>query len=145
MGFGIRSFDPAAAVPLPLPSISADLDSPITLLLRHAGNGNPGYMNAMLKSAQRATSGGGLLLAIQQDRENDVDIFAEHVIVGWKNVSWDGEPCTFSVTECARFLRELILPPPDGRPDIFDRVRGFARNPENFRGTLAKPADVGKG
>lgn len=143
MGFAIRSFDPSAAVSFALPWISEDIDKPITLLLRHAGNGNPGYISATLK--QRGSPGVGAMQMIQEDREVDVGVFAEHVIVGWENVADDGAPCPFSAKSCARFLRELIMPPPDGRPDVFDRVRSFARNADNFRAALARPADVGKG
>ena len=122
-----------------------------TLLLRYAGEGNAGYTNAVLKLVNEdrgGKAGGKVSLAkIAADREQDVPIFAQYVIAGWENFhedSGESAPCTPDKVE--EFLRSLIEKQPDGSTaaDVFDKIRAFAKNAENFRGSPDGDA-LGKG
>lgn len=103
----------------------------IVLVLRPATQANPGYFNDTMRDI-------GLKLRRQQGREIDAEtlaesrkedrvLFVKHVIVGWRNVvKDDGSPVEFSATAAA----ELVAALPD---DIFDEVRTFAKEDNNFR------------
>lgn len=123
-----------------------------TLILRYAGEGNPGYVNAVLKSVNTdrggKTGGGKVTEAkIQQDREEDIPLFAQHVITGWEHFyEEDGSASPCSPAKAEELLRALVERQPDGSSasDVFDKIRVFAKNPENFRGV--QDADgLGKG
>lgn len=120
------------------------------LLLRYAGEGNPGYTNAVLKNVNDDRSGKAgnkvTLTRIETEREQDVPIFAQHVIVGWEGFfEDDGTEVKFSPEKAEEFLRMIVQKQPDGSSaaDVFDKIRSFAKNAENFRGGDAEA--LGKG
>ena len=103
----------------------------IVLIGKYAGRSNTGYTNAILrantargrmKKRQRITA-----KTLIKNREDDQEIFANHVLVDWKNAFDDeGKVVKFSVDDCLDLLSEL----PD---DIFDEVREFYADPASFR------------
>lgn len=152
MGFSFKSasFQPDAEVEFILDSISEDQVNPITFRVKHAGHGNAAFRNAHTKSMadlqNRYSSAVSTPAYDNAVRAADVELLADHVIVGWKNVLEDGAPATFSNAKLKEFLYELIKEPPVGRPDVFDRLRGWVRNAENFRIAKTLSAEqVGKG
>lgn len=122
-----------------------------TLILRHAGEGNSAYINAVLRSVNGERSGkaGGKVTAqlIREQREELIPLFAHHVITGWEFVyEDDGKPAECTPAKVEELLRLMCDTQPDGSTagDVFDKLVAFARNPENFRG--AQDADaLGKG
>lgn len=121
------SFDPGKSVALPLDAISDDRSRPITLRVLYAGN--PGFQNALAKLPNG--------LRGQAGTEAMAALFVDHCLVGWENVEFDGSPVPFSKEEGQKFLSALILPRPNGCPEVFDRILAFVRNAENFRGPIA--------
>jgi hypothetical protein len=139
MSFSFRSvsFDPSIGVQYVLDSISEDADKPIALYVKHTGHGNAAYRNALSKIPDA--------LRGQARMEAIADVFADHAIERWENVTVAGESVAYTRDLGREFLRALIAPPPEGRPDVFDRLYAFAANPENYRGKIASAAPLGKG
>lgn len=64
-------------------------------------------------------------------RRRDAELMAKHVLVGWRGVVNDaGQPVPFSSTAALDFLVEIATT--EGAEHIFDGIRGFARNDDNF-------------
>ena len=153
MKFAIRKSSTAAArVDCVLDKISPDPAKPITLVLRYAGETNPGYMNAVFKSV-KAAKPDDITAEWLEGRKGDVDLFVNHVVVGWKNAHLeDGTEAPFTADAVRAFLLALI-DPPDGTGEVdrmdyfnaFDKMRWTARNLDNFRPPQADPVDLGKG
>ncbi len=104
-----------------------------TLVLRPATVENSAYFNEVLKRPSQARSlrGGKINPAVvRENRADDFRLYPEHVVVGWCDVvASDGSDVDFCKEDVADFLNEL--------PDwIFDEVRGFAGNIENFAGSI---------
>lgn len=111
---------------LELPEIKS---SPV-LILKHAGEANKRYFNKLLKRSQRAQrrirNRNLNVDVVQETRNQDRHLYAEEVVTGWRNViDMEGNPVEFSQENVLEFLQAL--------PDwLFDDVRLFAANPENF-------------
>lgn len=129
------------------PSLCAD--KPIVLIVKHAGRGNEPFMAAAFKQAStRQPVAGPSLAADQASREEDAELFAKHVIVGWENV-----PGAYDARRGQDFLGVLIQPRQGGEKDAdygfrlaeFDRLRIFCRNTANFRDPAGSAEDLGKG
>jgi hypothetical protein len=57
-------------------------------------------------------------------------IFAEHIVVGWKNLNdMHGKPAEFSTENCLALLTEMV----EQAPDIFNELTSFAADLSNFR------------
>lgn len=106
------------------------------LKVRPATEANRPYFNAVLRS-----SGKGLLKrmrggrlnaeALAESRAQDRKLFAEFVVRGWENVvDGDGVAVPFSRENVEGFLEALPA-------DLFDELRAFCSNPDNFRGENA--------
>ena len=101
-----------------------------TLKLAPATAANKPYYNALLKRmrrTQRLLRFGSLTAAvIEETRDDDRKLYAEHVVKGWDNVvDSEEEAAPFSREACSDFLAAL--------PDwIFDEVRTFAADAANF-------------
>ncbi len=154
MGFSFKSasFQPDAEVDYVLDAISEDPYKPITFRVKHAGHGNAAFVNAQTKAradlANRYNSSTVTAAYTRALREADVELLADYAIVGWSNVYEDGKPADFSTATLKRFLHALIEDPPNGRPDVFDHLRAWVRDPENFRAARTAPPSaeyVGKG
>jgi hypothetical protein len=151
MGFSFKKFAARAerTAEFVLDTVSEDPEHPVTLVVRHAGEGNRSYLSAALKGANagRARAGRGRVTpaALQMAREEDAALFAQHVVVDWKNaVGDDGKPVPFTADACEQFLVALA-DPKDGRPDVFGALVAFCQNPENFRDPVGSVEDLGKG
>ncbi|MBL4904277.1 MAG: hypothetical protein JKY62_16765 [Desulfocapsa sp.] len=102
-----------------------------TLILTVTGESNKGYFNALLRATGQGNGQrrGKLKVntkAMEEMRGWDRDLFPDHVIVGWKNMTdANGKDVKFSVAACKDFIAAL--------PNwIFDGVRAYASDPENF-------------
>ena len=148
MSFGLTALAiaPAATRRYELLSIPSEPNKPWTLILRHAGESNAPFWNAQLKLANETTAKGGASAVrlttakIALVRSEWTELAARHVVAGWENVLEDGEPIACTPEAALRFLSELST----NAPDMFDALRRFAADAENFRGLVADPAAVGK-
>ncbi len=154
MPFGLQAFDAGIVTRrLELPEISVDSKRPVTLLVRHAGTTNRAWDNLMLRTPMRpatATPAAGQtpeqLAADRVADRNDSRartnaILAEAIIVGWENVTEDGQPVAWSPAGTLRFMAELA----EHCPDVWARIQMFASSVSNFRGAEVDPVDLGKG
>lgn len=107
--------------------------SPI-LVGRCAGQNNKPYFNVLLRTNSRRAkivkAQGVNASMLDENRDQDRELFPRHVITDWKDVvDSKGKPVAFSRENCEEFLQHL--------PDhIFDQVRDFFATPENFVGDL---------
>ncbi len=120
-----------------------ELEGEPTLMVRPANESNPAYMNARLRMAGQG-KGFRKLKKVAIDtkelnklRQDDRELFPEHVIIGWKNVcDSNKEEVPFSLEACTAFVNAL--------PDwIFDIVRGVAVPPESFVETIDSEEKAG--
>ena len=154
MGFGniVKQLrvETARTVPYTLDTVDSGNGKNPILYLRFAGEGNAPYTSAVLKivNERKAAASRLTLSSIEADRDEDIDLFAKDVITGWDHmVEDDGMPAGYSAAKAAEFLTALITKQPDGSSgvDVFDKLRRFAKNPENYRGPIAKADELGKG
>lgn len=101
------------------------------MILRSATEGNAGYMNGLLRLTGQTDSVRRKKLVVDADlmdktRAHDKVLYPEFVISGWSGVQdADGNEVKFSIKVAKEFMAAL--------PDwIFDRIRTFASDPENF-------------
>jgi len=101
------------------------------ILLKHAGETNTHYYNAMLRrSGKRARkmvrtdAVDAEMLA--KNRDEDRDLFPKFVFAGWEGIQdVEGNPVPFSRKSAAEFCAKC--------PGwIFDRIRNHAATPERF-------------
>jgi|GEM_PF-3263306 len=101
-----------------------------TLVLKQAGEINKPYFNALLrrsrKNMPRIKSGNIDADLVAANRQNDRELYANHVLVGWKGIKdTDGKNVPFTAADALDFLNQL--------PNfIFDEIRDFATEPRNF-------------
>jgi hypothetical protein len=147
MGFSFRKFAarPDVTRSFELAAISEDQANPIVLVVRHAGDANPGYTSHTFKKVNRGQARGGqvTLELAQANLVDAADAYAQHVIVGWQNVVVEGKavPCT---PDTVRDFLTALIHPTEGRADVFMRLRAFCENPDNFREAIVDPAELGK-
>lgn len=103
--------------------------APVVLVLKHAGESNTPYMNALRKQdATREASSGGADPEIIKTQL--IELFAKHVVVAWENVhlaNGQSMPCT--PDQVSKFLTAMARK----NVDIFGRIVAFARDADNFR------------
>lgn len=107
--------------------------SPV-LTVKHAGESNKGWYNAVGKQAfVKARGAGGKKLRwdptfMAEQRELERGLYAKHVIVGWSPnpIDDEGNDVPFSPDVCQDLMDAL----PD---DMFDDLRAFCQDPDNFR------------
>ena len=101
-----------------------------TLILAPATESNIPLFNAALKRAgkvsSRALANSKTLSTIREGRAQDRELYATHVVKGWRDVvDVNGDAVPLTRENCHDFLTAL--------PDyIFDDVREYAREPANF-------------
>lgn len=110
-------------------------DKPIALTVRHAGDGNTGWQNAV-----RTTP-------LAQDPEGANQrlskLLSRHVVTGWENVtSADGQPILFTPDACEKLLLALLAA---HRSDVVRYVYAYAVEADNFYGPSIQATDLGKG
>ena len=110
------------------------------LIVRPALESNKGYFNASLRGARknmRAVKGGNITAGLlDETRDADRALYAEHVVVGWNGITDDsGKAVPFSGDDCRDFLNQL--------PNwLFDELREFCGSPTNFLKTDQVDADA---
>jgi len=119
-------------------------DAPV-FEMKFAGKGNRGYQSATIKltnDPRLRASGKMTEHRLEDIRDIEAKLFAKHVIVGWKNVYKGGQPSPCTYENALELLRALY----NRRPDIFQMITAFAREPENFLdASPTAGADLGKG
>lgn len=98
-----------------------------TLILKPATEANKPYFNALLKSAGRTIRSGVISAGvIEENREEDRDLFPKFVVDGWE----DMVDATGKEAKCDKETAKQFL---DALPDwLFDEVRNFASNTANY-------------
>ena len=105
-----------------------------TLIVAPATEANKPYFNALLKragkTARQVKAGAVNAGMIEENREEDKELYPKHVIKGWKDVvDATGEDTKFSAKDCEAFVAAL--------PNwLFDEVRNFCGNPASFAEVL---------
>lgn len=99
------------------------------LIVKPATESNKGYFNAVLRKSRqtlKAAKNGVNAKMVKQNREEDRELYSEHVIVGWNGIKdKNGDPVEHSVKNVLAFLEQL--------PDwIFDEIRTFCGQSANF-------------
>lgn len=107
------------------------------LEMRPAMESNRGYRDGMLALAarrpRRIVVNDVTDEDMRQDREDDLELFPRHVIVGWGGIlDKSGAPVPFNAENARALLRALPR-------WMVDRIRVFAKIAENF---VRSPADV---
>ena len=101
-----------------------------TLILASATEDNKPFFNSLLKRSRRTSqqirAGGVNPAVVKENREEDKGLYPLHVVKGWESVNdTKGKAVPFTTDNVKAFLEAL--------PDwIFDEVRVFAGNPNNF-------------
>jgi hypothetical protein len=141
----IAALKPTGTVWYTLSSICLDGEHPLRLLMKYAGKGNPGYWSAALKilNENRNRPGGKITDArIAEKLEQDAQLFAKYVIVGWEHAYEDGKPLPCTPENVLKVLRAIA----ENIPDTFLLITDHARDSENFRDSGATAGvDLGKG
>lgn len=112
-----------------LPEPGEDVDYPV-LIVKPATEANRAFANEQLrmtkKTAPAIRAGAVNMAMIAETRDNDRDLYAKHVVVGWEGIyDSNGEAVPFSHRECELFLKAL--------PDwAFDEIRNFCTTSQNF-------------
>lgn len=107
-----------------------ELDGEVTLMVTSASESNKPYFNALLKRARRTSkivqAGSITANVVSNNRNEDRELYALHIIKGWKNVlDATGKQVIFNQQNCLDFLKAI--------PDyIFDELRAFCGNLINF-------------
>lgn len=107
-----------------------EIEGSPTLVLRPANESNRAYMNGILRSTGKRGARKSKIKVdsrmLEELRDYDRELYPEHVIVDWKNVlDVGGEIVKFTPQSAKDFI--AVLP-----NWIFDSIRMFAANPENF-------------
>ena len=127
--------------------VTPDDAGPLTLIGVFAGKSNKAFTNAVVRRdslrAKMRKAKNQSYDTIQEARKDDEEIFAQHIITGWKNVFFEsGKPAKFTPENVATLLAAF----PD---DVFDEVREFFCDPESFRDsdtlTSADAEELGNG
>ncbi len=101
-----------------------------TLIVAPATEANRPYFNALLKRAGKSAKAirAGAINAgmVEDNRDEDKDLYPRFIIQGWEDmIDATGKDTAFSKTECVDFLDQL--------PSwIFDDLRQFCGNPANY-------------
>ena len=118
----------------------SELEGVPVLTCKPATNINKSFLNAVMAAskqasrvakAKRKVSGKQddtiTQAAIDRARMDDIDLFVDHVVVGWEDVvNQDGEPVEFSKENCRDFLQAIP-------PEMFTELRLFCLDIRNFR------------
>lgn len=92
---------------------------------------NKPYYNALLKRIRKNQRANPTVNIIAENREEDRQLFVQHIIVGWDNMKEITDDTTFNKENCKDFL--------DALPDYeFDGLREFCSNPANFVESIDK-------
>lgn len=109
---------------------------PITLLVRHAGDGNEPWVRASQKAKfQDLSKEAATALADE--------LAAKHVIVGWENAhDAQGQPIRYTPALGLKLLAKLRA---SKRSQQLARLAGFCAAETNFTAKLIDPVELGNG
>ena len=104
--------------------------SPI-LMVKPATDANKLYMSALLRQgAQTRRSSKVTVKSVELNRENDVSLYADHVIKDWKNVVNDkNKVIPYSPAEGRDFINQMMN---NNQSWVFDDLRVFCSDMSNF-------------
>jgi len=105
-----------------------ELEPAVKLTVRPASECNKKYFNAVIRLSKKRSGrkSSVSLKAIEEDRKDDLPLFAKYIIVDWKNcVDANGKEVPFSVEDCEEFLN--CLP-----SYLFNQLRLFCSDITNF-------------
>lgn len=112
---------PAATALYTFPNI----DGAPQVLVKPATEVNKQYFNALLKRARKNARANPTVGMIAENRSEDRELYALHIITGWDRMDEITDDDTFNLQNCKDFLAAL--------PDYeFDGLREFCSNPANF-------------
>ncbi len=110
-----------------------------SLTCRPATDINEGFFNAVLKAGKQASRKAKAIrklkgkqekdLAAQKEkaRLDDIELFVDHIVVGWDDVvNKKGKPVEFTTENLRQFLQAIP-------PEMFHDLRVFCLSIENFR------------
>lgn len=101
----------------------------VELTVAIAGEYNAPFWSAVLTSARGHQSGGLDPATIAAGRISDADLWARHVVLGWKGVRKDdGTEAPFTVDTCRDFLVAMA----QRVPHVFDAFKAWTKDPDNF-------------
>lgn len=145
MGFDLDKLKVSSATTreFRLDGVNLGGDDVVVLVVRHAGDSNAPYWNAVLRqiNEQRGRTAKATAALLAADRENAARLFAKYVVTDWRNAYETGatKPTPFSIEKCEELLVELSLK----ASDLFGALRSFVTEADNFRATV-DGADLGK-
>lgn len=103
----------------------SNIDGAPQITVKPATEINKPYFNALLKRARRNTKVTVSASLIADSRNEDRELYAQHIISDWANMEQITDDITFNLQNCKDFLEAL--------PDYeFDSLREFCSNPMNF-------------
>lgn len=105
--------------------IFPNIDGSPYLVVKPATEVNKQYYNALLKRARKNARANPTVGVIAENRAEDRELYAQHIITGWGNMDEITDDTTFNLQNCKDFLEAL--------PDYeFDGLREFCSTPVNF-------------
>ena len=112
------------------------------LIMAPALESNKPYFNAILKKGRKLARRAGRNVnraMLREARDDDRQIYPKHIIRGWeKVVDAKNKPVKFTEDDCVAFLKAM--------PDwVFDELRVFASNPQNFLDEEVDTDELGEG
>jgi len=114
----------------------------VVLTVLSATQSNRDYFSKALVLAQEQGRGRKVTVtSLAVDQERDAELFAAHVVVGWKGVKKeDGTPVPWSREAATEYLLAIVRL----APYLFDELRSFCKDESNFTAAALNPDGVAK-
>tara|TARA_R110002167_G_scaffold93122_2_gene249826 strand:+ start:22673 stop:23146 length:474 start_codon:yes stop_codon:yes gene_type:complete len=118
----------------------SELEGIPVLTCKPATNINKAFLNAVMRASKQASRVAKAKrslkgkqdetvtqAAIEKARMDDIELFVEHIVIGWEDVvNQDGAPVEFTADNCREFLQAIP-------PEMFTELRLFCLDIRNFR------------
>lgn len=136
----LEKLDCGATEPIEYPIYGLE-GNPVLLILP-ATQSNKAFFNATLKGSRKnlrsLQTKNISSKTISETRDVDRELYSKHIVKGWRNIcDTAGNQVVFSEENIRAFLSHL--------PDwMFDDLRHFAQNPENFVEGLIDTEEIAK-
>ena len=128
--FGIKPVKKLTTIEYTIHAITLNNGESPIIEIKPANDTNKPYISALLRNnaqvrrAQRVT-----LKAMERNRQDDVELYAKHIIVNWKHVIDEkANPVKYTPSEGIDFLTEIVK----DNGWIFDDLRMFCSDMSNF-------------
>lgn len=109
----------------------------VVFVLKHAGDGNRAYKNALAKSKKRIDP------TTESGRDAEAHLLAEHCFAGWEGVrNLDGTPAECTPANVYELLAGILATP--GALSTWYAIDNTASNSANFRADVADASNLGK-